>query len=299
MVSIFRIGILRRLESDCPRVALSEELQADIMGPYSGHFVIAETSMSIHLRKSKDSTKARGLSLDTRATAKRSLEDQVQFALMWLKRHSTRATLEGMARYSIPSDHAYGVAMKDIKALGKTLGRNQPLAVALWATGLYEARMLASFVADPEQLTPAQMDRWCKDFDNWAFCDAMSFNLFDRTPHAWAKVAQWSTRRDEFEKRTAFALLWSLTVHDKSAGDELFKQGLALIEREAGDERNFVKKATNMALRAIGKRNRALNSAAVMVARRLATSEDATARWVGKDALRELTSPAVTRRLKA
>jgi 3-methyladenine DNA glycosylase AlkD len=159
--------------------------------------------------------------------------------------------------------------------------------------------MLASFVGEAERLTPAQMDRWCKDFDNWAFCDAMSFNLFDRTPHAWAKVAQWSTRRNEFEKRTAFALLWSLTVHDKAAGDELFEQGLALIEREAGDERHFVRKATNMALRAIDKRNRALNSAAVMVARRLATSKDATARWVGKDALRELTSAAVKSRLEA
>jgi 3-methyladenine DNA glycosylase AlkD len=236
---------------------------------------------------------------NTPATPKRSLEDQVQSALTWLKRHSTRATLEGMARYSIPSDRAYGVAMKDIKALGKTLGRNQPLAVALWATGVYEARMLASFVGDPEQLTPVQMDRWCKEFDNWAFCDAMSFNLFDRTPHAWAKVAEWSTRRNEFEKRTAFALLWSLTVHDKSAGAELFEQGLALIEREAGDERHFVKRATNMALRAIGKRNRALNCAAVIVARRLSNSADTTARWVGTDALRELTSPAVTSRLKA
>ena len=255
----------------------------------SGHFVGSETSMSMHPRPC----------LDTPATPKQSLAEQVQFALTWLKRHGSRATREGMARYSIPSDRAYGVAMKDIKALAKTLGLNQPLAVALWATGVYEARMLASFVGDPGQLTPAQMDRWCKDFDNWAFCDAMSFNLFDRTPHAWAKVAQWSTRRNEFEKRTAFALLWSLTVHDKSAGDELFEQGLALIEREAGDERNFVKKATNMALRAIGKRNRALNSAAMMVARRLASSKDATARWVGKDALRELTSPAVTRRLKA
>lgn len=228
-----------------------------------------------------------------------SLEDQVQSALAWLKSHSTKATLEGMARYAIPSDHAYGVAMKDIKALGKTLGCNHALAVALWDTGVYEARMLTSFVADPEQLTPAQMDRWCKDFDNWAFCDAMSFNLFDRSPHAWAKVTQWSNRRNEFEKRTAFALLWSLTVHDKRAGDEPFIQGLALVEREAGDERNFVKKAVNMALRAIGKRNRALNSAAVEVARRLASSEDATARWVGKDALRELTNSGVTKRLKS
>jgi len=142
------------------------------------------------------------------------------------------------------------------------------------------------------------MERWCKDFDNWAICDAMSFNLFDRTPHAWTKVAQWSTRRNEFEKRAAFALLWSLTVHDKSAADEAFERGLVLVEREADDQRHFVKKATNMALRAIGKRNLALNAAAVRVARRLAGSNDATARWVGRDALRELTSPALTRRLK-
>ena len=229
---------------------------------------------------------------------KQALEDQAQAALKWLKSHSTKATREGMARYAIPSDHAYGVAMKDIKALGKTLGRNQALASALWDTGVYEARMLASFVGDPAQLTSAQMDRWCKNFDNWAYCDTMSFNLFDRTPHAWAKVKQWSSRRNEFEKRTAFALLWSLTVHDKDAGDEPFIDGLALIEREASDERNFVKKAVNMALRAIGKRNRALNAAAVAVARRLADSKNATAKWVGRDALRELTSPAMTKRLR-
>jgi 3-methyladenine DNA glycosylase AlkD len=230
--------------------------------------------------------------------ARQSIESQVQSALTWLKRRATKATLKGMARYSIPSDHAYGVAMKDIKALGTTLGRNHALAVALWATGVYEARMLASFVGDPDRLTPAQMDRWCRDFDNWAFCDAMSFNLFDRSPHAWIKVTEWSSRRNEFEKRTAFALLWSLTVHDKHAANESFLQGLALIEREAGDDRNFVRKATNMALRAIGKRNRALNSAAVVVARRLADSKDPAARWVGKDALRELTSPAVAKRLE-
>lgn len=234
----------------------------------------------------------------SRCEGKPSLEDRVRSALEWLKSHATKATLEGMARYAIPSDHAYGVAMKDIKALGKMLGRNQALAAALWDTGVYEARMLASFVGDPAKLTPAQMDRWCKDFDNWAFCDAMSFNLFDRSPHAWAKVAQWSSKRNEFEKRTAFALLWSLTVHDKLAGDESFLQGLALIEREACDERNFVKKAANMALRAIGKRNRALNSAAVAVARRLADSQDASAQWVGKNALRELASPGVAKRLR-
>jgi 3-methyladenine DNA glycosylase AlkD len=141
------------------------------------------------------------------------------------------------------------------------------------------------------------MDRWCRDFDNWAFCDALSFNLFDRSPHAWDKVVEWSRREKEFEKRTAFALLWSLSVHDKGAANDAFLRGLELIEREAGDDRNFVKKATNMALRAIGKRNRALNTAAVAVARRLAKSDDASARWVGSDALRELTSPGVSKRL--
>jgi 3-methyladenine DNA glycosylase AlkD len=216
------------------------------------------------------------------------VERRVESALKALKGRASKATRDGMARFAIPSDHAYGVAMKDIKALGNALGRDQALAEALWDTGVYEARMLASFVGDPAKLTAAQMDRWVKEFDNWAFCDAMCFNLFDRSPHAWAKVAQWSGRRAEFEKRTGFALLWSLTVHDKQSGDEPFIRGLALIEREAQDERNFVKKAVNMALRAVGKRNRTLHAAAIATARRLAKSPDATASWVGRDALREL-----------
>ena len=144
-----------------------------------------------------------------------SFEARVQAVLAWLQGHATQAMLEGMSRYAIPSDHAYGVAMKDIKPLGKTLGCDHELALALWRSRVYEARMLASFVGDPARLTPTQMDRWCKDFDNWAFCDALSFNLFDRTPHAWAKLAQWSASPREFERRTAFALLWSLSVHDK------------------------------------------------------------------------------------
>ena len=201
-------------------------------------------------------------------------------------------------RYAIRLDHALGVAMKDIKALGKQLGHNQELASALWDTGVYEARMLASFVGDPARITSAQMDRWCNEFDNWAFCDAMCFNLFDRTPHAWSKVPRWSVSKKEFVKRTAFALLWSLSVHDKAAGNERFVQGLVLIERAADDERNFVKKAVNMALRAIGKRNSVLHKAAVEVARGLADSSDATKRWVGRDALKELTSDGVMKRLE-
>jgi len=233
----------------------------------------------------------------TRNATKESLEDGVQSALKWLKSHSTKATLDGMARYALPSDKALGVAYKDMKALGKRLGRNHELAAALWSTGVYEARMVASMVDDPAQVTPAQMDRWCKDFDNWGICDTMCFNLFDRTPHAWAKVTQWSRSKHEFVNRTAFALLWSLSVHDKRAGNELFVEGLVLIERAADDERNFVRKAVNMALRAGGKRNPALNAAAVVLARRLAGSPNATARWVGKDALKELRSPGVMRRL--
>lgn len=231
-------------------------------------------------------------------TSKQSVAGEVQSALQWLKDHSTESTLNGMARYAIPSDHALGVAMKDIKALGKQLGHNQELASALWDTGVYEARMLASFVGDPVRITSAQMDRWCNEFDNWAFCDAMCFNLFDRTPHAWSKVPRWSISKKEFVRRTAFALLWSLSVHDKKAGNERFVEGLVLIERAADDERNFVKKAVNMALRAIGKRNIPLHTAAVGLARSLADSMDPKTRWVGRDALRELTSDAVMKRTK-
>ncbi|MBM3740832.1 MAG: DNA alkylation repair protein [Acidobacteria bacterium] len=213
---------------------------------------------------------------------------QTQSALQWLKDHATQATLDGMARFAIPSDHALGVTMKDIKILAKQLGRNHDLATALWDTGVYEARMLASLAGDPARLTAAQMERWCRQFDNWAICDTMCFNLFDRTPHAWDLAAKWSSSKSEFVKRTAFALLWSLSRHDKQAGNDKFIQGLALIEREATDGRNFVKKAVNMALRAIGKRNPALKAAAIETARRPAASSNSTARWVGSDALKEL-----------
>ena len=235
----------------------------------------------------------------SRKSAGHSLEDETEQALVWLERHGTKRTREGMARYAIPSHNAFGVSVSDIRALGKRLGQNHELAAAHWDTGWYEARMLTSFVDEPARVTPAQMDRWCRDFDNWAICDTVCFHLFDRTPHAWQKVAQWCDRDEEFVKRAAFALLWGLTVHDKHAADAPFAEGLRFIERAATDERHFVKKAVNMALRATGKRNPALNAAAVAVARRLADSPEAAARWVGKDALRELTSPSVIRRLAA
>lgn len=227
----------------------------------------------------------------------KSTGEQVQSALTWLKRNGTKKGRDGMARYAITSDKAFGVSVSSIQKLAKQLGRSHELALALWGTGWYEARMLTAYVDEPARVTPAQMDRWSKDFDNWAIVDTLCFALWDRTPHAWAKVAQWSAKREEFIKRAAFAMLWSLAMHDKQAGNKQFVEGLALIERAAADERNFVKKAVNMALRAVGKRNAALNQAAIAVARRLAESPEATPRWVGKDALRELTSPSVVKRL--
>lgn len=227
----------------------------------------------------------------------RPLEDEVQAVVAWLRRTGTKQVREGMARFAIPSDKAFGIPVGVLRQHAKRLGKSHELAAALWETGWYEARLLAAFVDEPQRVTPAQMDRWARDFDNWADCDTACFHLFDRTPHAWRKVEQWSDRPEEFVKRAAFALLASLTVHDKQASDEPFALALPLIERAATDERNFVKKAVNWALRSIGKRSLALHAPAVAVAQRLAVSTSAPARWVGKDALRELTSPAVTQRL--
>lgn len=222
---------------------------------------------------------------------------ETQAALAWLKARGSKKGRDGMARYAIPADHAFGVSVGTIQVLAKRLGKSHELAAGLWKSGWYEARMLAAYVEEPARVTSSQMDRWCRDFDNWGICDTLCFVLFDRTPHAWAKVKDWSNRDEEYVKRAAFALLWGLTVHDKTAADRRFFDGLRLIERAAADERHFVKKAVNMALRAIGKRNAALNASATATAKRLAGLSDPSARWVGQNALRELTSASVMRRL--
>jgi 3-methyladenine DNA glycosylase AlkD/uncharacterized protein YdhG (YjbR/CyaY superfamily) len=232
-----------------------------------------------------------------RHSAKRAMPEEVDRILAKLRRIGTKATRDGMSRYGLPSRMAFGVPVGRIQQVAKELGKDHELAVALWETGWFEARMLAAFVDEPNHVTHAQMDRWCADFDNWGIVDTVCFHLFDRSQLAWRKIGPWSRRSGEFQRRAAFALLWSLSVHDKRARDELFLQGLELIEQTAADERNFVKKAINMALRAIGKRNTALNGAAIEVAQRLSVSEHAAARWVGKDALRELTSAPVAKRL--
>ena len=224
---------------------------------------------------------------------------QVREILAWLERRGTKRNREGMARYGIVAPKVFGVSMATMQPLAKRLGRDHDLALALWDTGWFEARILTAFVDDPAQVTAAQMDRWARDFDNWAVCDTLCFRLFDRTPFAWRKVEQWSRRRGEFVRRAAFALLAGLAVHDKDADDAPFLRSLALIERAATDERNFVKKGVNWALRTVGQRSEVLNDAAIEVAQRLATSLEPAARWVGRDALRALTSPAVRRRLAA
>jgi 3-methyladenine DNA glycosylase AlkD len=248
----------------------------------------------MHARTTVRASKARNTKVVHRA---RDTAADVAYALAWLEKRGSKKNRDGMARYGIVASKVFGVSMGTMQSLAKELGRDHALSEALWKTGWYEARMLASLVGEPARVTPAQMERWSKGFDNWAVCDTATFVLWDRTPHAWTKVHEWSTRKEEFVKRAAFAMLASLTVHDKQAPDEPYLKGLKLIEHEASDDRNFVKKAVNWALRSIGKRNPALNKAAIAVARRLAESDDPASRWVGKDALREVTSPAVRKRL--
>lgn len=219
----------------------------------------------------------------------RGSHPRLRESMTWLERHATARTREGLGRYGIvTAEPVLGVSMADTQRLGKILGRDHALADALWRTGVFDARMLAAFVDEPAKVTSPQMDRWCRQFDNWAICDTLCFHLFDRTPHAWAKVEAWSRGRGEFVKRTAFALLWSLALHDKGADDQRFLHGLRLIEREAADDRHFVMKAVNMALRAVGRRSVTVHAEAVRVAGRLAASDDGASRWVGRDALKTL-----------
>ena len=217
--------------------------------------------------------------------------------LAWLKRRGTRRNVEGLARYGIKARRPLGVPMGTLQSLSKRLGKNHTLAASLWKSGWYEARLLAALVDDPKQVTRKQMDAWAAGFENWGDCDTVCFTLFDRTPFAWEKVRRWAASPREFVKRAAFALLASLALHDKTAPDAQFRPLLPLIEEGARDDRNFVKKGVSWALRSVGRRNLALNAAALTVARRLAQSQEPAPRWVGKDALRELASPKVRSRL--
>ena len=229
----------------------------------------------------------RGTAAGTRA--------RVTETLAWLERKGSKRNRDGMARYGIVAKKVFGVSVGDLRAHGKRVGRDHALALALWRTGWYEARMLAAFVDDPAEVTRAQMDLWARAFDNWAICDTICFHLFDKTPHAWAKIAKWAPSEHEFVKRAAFALIASIGVHDKSAPDAQFIRALRLIERAATDDRNFVKKGVSWALRVIGRRNAVLHQRALLVAEKLRASETPAARWIGSDASRELSSAKVRR----
>jgi len=214
--------------------------------------------------------------------------------LAWLEKRGTRRVAEEMARYGIQTKlRVLGVSMGTLQSLRKQLGQDHALASALWTSGCYEARLLAALVDEPKRVTLGQMNSWAASFENWADCDTVCFHLFDRTPFAWEKARQWARSPREFVKRAAFTLMACLALHDKAAPDSKFLAMLPLIERGANDDRNFVKKAVSWALRSIGRRNVALNVAALPVARRLSLSKETAPRWVGKDALRELASPKV------
>jgi 3-methyladenine DNA glycosylase AlkD len=206
--------------------------------------------------------------------------------------------LEGMAKYGMTIEKRLGVPVPDMRKLAKELGRDHKLALNLWRTGIAEARILAGMVGDPDKLTEEQMEEWVKDINSWDVCDQVCMNLFEKNRLAWKKIVDWSEREEEFVRRTAFSLIACLAWHDKKASDEKFIELLPVIVRGATDERNFVRKAVNWALRNVGKRNLNLNEAAINTAREIQRLDSKAARWIAADAIRELESEAVQIRLR-
>jgi 3-methyladenine DNA glycosylase AlkD len=214
-----------------------------------------------------------------------------------LKSKAKPEQLPGMAKYGIMVEKRLGVAVPDMRKLSKELGRDHKLALDLWRTGIAEARIVAGMVGDPAKLTEEQMEEWVKGIDSWDVCDQVCMNLFEKNQLAWKKIIDWSEREEEFVKRTAFSLIACLAWHDKQASDEQFIELFPIIIREATDERNFVKKAVNWALRNIGKRNLNLNQAALEAAKEIKRLDSKTARWIAANAIRELESDPVRSRL--
>ncbi len=234
----------------------------------------------------------------------------VEAILAELSAQGSETDRAGMARYGIRVDDAVGVSVTVLRRLAKRLGRDHELALALWRSGMHEARLLAAFVDEPARVAPDQMDGWAADFDSWDVCDEVTTDLFDQTAHAWDKAAEWARRPEEFVRRAGFALMAGLAVHDKAAADEAFIALLPLVEHGAFDERNFVKKAVSWALRNIGKRDAVLHAAALACAQRIHAAADEraggprgggaaarAARWVANDVARELRSPKVVARV--
>jgi 3-methyladenine DNA glycosylase AlkD len=208
--------------------------------------------------------------------------------LAWLERRGTRRHVEGYARYGIPTTRAFGVPMAALLAHAKKAGKDHDLALALWKSGWYEARLLAAMVDEPKRVTSRQMDAWAADFDNWGVCDTVCWHSFEKTAFAYEKAREWAASPREFVKRAGFALMACLAGHDKKAVDAEFLAFLPLVEKGARDDRNFVKKGVLWALRRIAGRSPALEKASLASARRLAESKEPSCRWVGRETLREL-----------
>jgi 3-methyladenine DNA glycosylase AlkD len=213
-----------------------------------------------------------------------------------LKTKAKPGNVEGMAKYGMTADLRLGVSVPDMRKIAKETGNDHKLALELWKTGIPEARIVAALVGEPEKLTEQQMEDWVKDINSWDVCDQVCMNLFEKTQLCWKKIIEWSEREEEFVRRTAFSLIACLAWHDKEVKDEQFISLFPVIEHGATDERNFVKKAVNWALRNIGKRNKNLNKAAIKAAKDIRQLDSKAARWVASGAIRELESEAVQRR---
>lgn len=221
----------------------------------------------------------------------------VEEALRKLRAKAKPSHLEGMARYGMVVERRLGVSIPEMRKMAKEYGMDHNLALQLWETKIPEAKILAAMIDDPRKLTEKQMEEWVKDINSWDICDQVCMNLFEKTPLAWKKILEWSEREEEFVKRTAFALMACLAWHDKEAEDEKFIKLFPILKSGATDERNFVKKSVNWALRNIGKRNPNLNKAAIKAAKEIQRIDSKAARWIAFNAIRELESEAVQRRL--
>ncbi len=216
-----------------------------------------------------------------------------------LKRKGNPRTLEGMAKFGINVKHACGVAVPELRRLARHIGPHHNLASELWRSRIHEAKILACYIDDPVKVTERQMEEWVKEFDSWDVCDQVCSSLFDKTDFAHKKAIEWSYRKEEYVKRAGFALMATLAVHDKRAGYPAFEKFFPHIVRECRDDRNYVKKAVNWALRQIGKRSLTLNRRAMLVAEEIGKIDAPSAKWISSNALRELRSDAVQARLKA
>src|SRR5271163_1600900 len=250
--------------------------------------------MKVRSRSSSIPTKRFSSARRSRATRKWTKAE----VLSELKKNADPKARAQLAYFGVNVPKAYGISAPVLHAFARHIGKDQALAEQLWSSGIHEARILAALVGESEKITAAQMERWVRDFDSWDVVDTACCYLYAAAKHAWDKIHEWSTRSPEFEKRAAFALAAYLSYKDKEAEDARFEHFLSVIEREAHDDRNFVRKAANWALRNIGKRNLRLNKLAIRCAERIRQQDSRTARWVAADALRELKSAAVQARLR-